>query len=1238
MSPRLWSFGTPAHYLLAAAALSACTLPATGASYVWNSGAAGSWGTVTNWTPNGTPGLTDSATINNGNPVLDTNPAIQSLFWSGGTLNTGNLSVSSIINFTGGNDALSAAILTNGANATATLTTGNILFANASQLVNNGAFTVNAGSIGNNGGAASLVTNNNAFTVNLLTSTSTFTINVPFSNAANVTVQNGILDLAAGDGGSTAGIFNLAANGSVHFRAGTFNLGASSTISGTGTATFNGANLSLGANNLSFASPVSLTAGLLTGTGAATFNNAFNWTSGTISVDTTLNANSSFAGGSLILSAANLTNAANSSISHSAGNLLLSNAAIFNNAGNYTATAGSIGNNGGSTSQFNNSGNFTLNLLNPVTAFTVGVPFANSGNVSVLSGNLTFNAGDGGSTTGNFSLGASGALSFHTGTFNLASSISISGAGIANLNGATINTGANNISFATPVVLSAGLISGSGNVTFNGPLTWTNGTISVDSITAGNLTLTGGTLALQAANLTTTAGKTVSLTAGNLQLSTAALFTNNSNFTVTGGNIIVGSGATSLFTNAANFNVNLLTPSSTFSSSVPFNNTANVSVTNGIMTLSAGDGGSTTGNFSLLPGGTLNLTGGTFTLATSASISGTGTAKVAGATLTVGSNAISIDAPLTLASGSITGSGNLSLNGGFTWTSGTLSTDTTLHGNSTFTGGNLILLASNLTNSANNTITQTAGNLLLGTAALFTNNGAYVATNGGIGSNGGAASLFTNNGSFTLNHVNSASTFTVSIPFNNAGNISVTSGTLDFSAGDGGSTTGNFNIVAGAVNFRGGTFNLASSVSIAGAGNLNLDGSTVSIGNNPVTVAAPVNLSSGTITGTGSLTLNGPLTWTGGTITAPVVANANVTLAGGNLILQSASFSSAAGKIVALNTGNLLLSTGAHFTNNSNFTAIAGSIGTGGGAASLFTNNGSFNLNLTNSAGTFTVSTPFANAGAVNVQSGTLTLSTGDNGSTTGSFSLGTSTTLNLNSAFTFSGANASVSGPGTLLINGNTTMARGIVVNSLTVNKSLQITSNGATSGTSSVTSLTIPGNNTPSVPFDLTNNRLIVEPAASKATVLATLQAQVAYGKTHSTGIRSTTLPANMGLAVFDNGARAIPFSSFGGLPADTGSILIGPELLGDANIDGRVDLTDLSTILNNFGTTTFAWTSGNFDGAATIGLTDLSDVLNNFGTSNPTPNVSPALAVPEPTTALLLLPATCLLLSRRKTRTNI
>ena len=62
-----------------------------------------------------------------------------------------------------------------------------------------------------------------------------------------------------------------------------------------------------------------------------------------------------------------------------------------------------------------------------------------------------------------------------------------------------------------------------------------------------------------------------------------------------------------------------------------------------------------------------------------------------------------------------------------------------------------------------------------------------------------------------------------------------------------------------------------------------------------------------------------------------------------------------------------------------------------------------------------------------------------------------------------------------------------------------------------------------------------------------------------------------------------------------------MVSPELLGDVNADGHVDLNDLNIVLNNLGTANSAWTSGNFDGAATIDLTDLNDVLNNLGVTS-------------------------------------
>jgi autotransporter-associated beta strand protein len=85
------------------------------------------------------------------------------------------------------------------------------------------------------------------------------------------------------------------------------------------------------------------------------------------------------------------------------------------------------------------------------------------------------------------------------------------------------------------------------------------------------------------------------------------------------------------------------------------------------------------------------------------------------------------------------------------------------------------------------------------------------------------------------------------------------------------------------------------------------------------------------------------------------------------------------------------------------------------------------------------------------------------------------------------------------------------------------------------------------------------------------------------------------------------------------------------GDANEDGKVDLSDLNIILNHLGTATTDWTDGNFDGAPTIDLTDLNDVLNTLGTSS----IAPSAAAPEPTSLLLLLTATLPLLAAKRRR---
>ena len=79
-----------------------------------------------------------------------------------------------------------------------------------------------------------------------------------------------------------------------------------------------------------------------------------------------------------------------------------------------------------------------------------------------------------------------------------------------------------------------------------------------------------------------------------------------------------------------------------------------------------------------------------------------------------------------------------------------------------------------------------------------------------------------------------------------------------------------------------------------------------------------------------------------------------------------------------------------------------------------------------------------------------------------------------------------------------------------------------------------------------------------------------------------------------------------------------------IGDADLDGDVDSTDLGLLLNNFGDNNRApWLSGNLDGDAFVGSTDLGLLLNNFSFTS-TASAAAVAAVPEPGCLSLLLVA--------------
>ena len=82
---------------------------------------------------------------------------------------------------------------------------------------------------------------------------------------------------------------------------------------------------------------------------------------------------------------------------------------------------------------------------------------------------------------------------------------------------------------------------------------------------------------------------------------------------------------------------------------------------------------------------------------------------------------------------------------------------------------------------------------------------------------------------------------------------------------------------------------------------------------------------------------------------------------------------------------------------------------------------------------------------------------------------------------------------------------------------------------------------------------------------------------------------------------------------------AFLLTPTIAGDANLDGKVDINDLTIVLTNYGETGMGWTRGDFNGDGVVDINDLTIVLAQYGQTAGSPATGMA-AVPEPSTIFL------------------
>lgn len=528
--------------------------------------------------------------------------------------------------------------------------------------------------------------------------------------------------------------------------------------------------------------------------------------------------------------------------------------------------------------------------------------------------------------------------------------------------------------------LATGTGTPAGNV--DGVLDWIGGTLDLATTVS-----VVGTVNISGANKSLTGVLTnngvINWTASQVTFNDGVL-DNNAIFNTTVSSSFNFAGTTNSFNN---------NPGGSFTKSTAAGNTTfNIPVTNaGNFNINAGAVLSTSATGSFVNSGAINFGGGTgLTLAGTVAPSQFNTGTVIGGTATLAVNgplsvnfALNLPASITLTFGAgasiIGGTGSLVVNGTWTWTSGTLDVASTVAGTSTLTvqTTNKTLTAT-LTN--NGTILWPSSNIAFADGVIE-NNGSITATgNTAFTFTSGAGNAFNNNASGTFTKNTGVGTTTINIPTTNAGSITITSGTVSITGAN--ATFAN----SGSINFNSTTLTIAGTLAggndlntgttLNGTGTLSITASTdVNFAMTvPATVAFSFTGNTQVLGGTGSLTIPGTMTWSGGSISIPTTINGSGTLdingalqklLVGNTLTNNGTINWSAGDL----TMNI-----ATLNNNDDFviSAAAGDDITIVGVTTNTINN-TGTITKTSAVNTNFTSPLLNNSGTIDVQAGTLT-------------------------------------------------------------------------------------------------------------------------------------------------------------------------------------------------------------------------------------------------------------------------
>ena len=438
---------------------------------------------------------------------------------------------------------------------------------------------------------------------------------------------------------------------------------------------------------------------------------------------------------------------------------------------------------------------------------------------------------------------------------------------------------------------TGGELTGDGTLSVGGLLTWTGGTMSGAGVTHadGGMVLgapDGSNFVLSGRTLNNTGAATLAAGAAHwgLIVSSGGTFHNLPGASlafVTDAAVANGGGTPSGGTFHNQGTLAKTGGDGTSAIGVALNNSGVIQVQAGTLRLSGGGAFSDGGEATVAAGATLEFRSTQYALNDGSSVSGAGRALLESGTLSVPGGAATLG-NFTQTGGELTGDGTLSVDGLLTWTGGTMSGS----GATNAQGGMAIgrtdanvwadLRGRTLNNRGAATLVANLANygLSLGDGAVVNNlPGATfaIATDARVHAFVGGGT-FNNQG--TLAKTGGTGAANVEIALNNTGLIKAQAGTLLFSGGGEFANGGEATIDEGAtLEFASTPYTLNGGSAISGAGHTLLAGGTLSIPSGAADVENYTQ-TGGTLTGDGTLNVEGMLTWTGGTMSGSGATNA----------------------------------------------------------------------------------------------------------------------------------------------------------------------------------------------------------------------------------------------------------------------------------------------------------------------------------------------------------------------------